>query len=337
MRCGQLDKRPDMIMKWKGLFALVLGCSCVLVFALYAYTELDQTPIWTQVRRALQQKAPAVYVPSVTRLSGVTVPRDLITLPIHPIALPTRRTNLSLAINMVILPFLKYGAPGNATVVREIDYKLCLKKNLAHPLVQYIHLLTLNATNTIATFKEFTGNSKLVISEVASINNAGDVFEYISKNLLGKDAMFATADIYLGEGFDIVDPAIMDEQKIIYAISRHSAPEQDTMCDGKKDYHSNDMCRRYISSHDSFLFRLHETLSEEFYYYMNFTFPTPGTEGRLIWTFVNVLKYCVLNPCSILQTFHFHCSQLRTNIYRPHLDLKKHFKNKPPSESLYCS
>ena len=278
-------------------------------------------------RRALPILLPGFAMPSTTPTKGC-------------VTVPTRspaRTNVSLAINMVVLPFLKYGVSGNATLERERDYKLCLKKNLAHPQVQYVHLLTLNATNTQLTFKEFAGNRKLVISEVESISNAGDTFEYISKNLLGRDAMFATADIYLGEGFDKIDPAIMAEQNIMYAISRHTAPEQDTMCvETEKDYHANDMCKKYINSHDAFLFRLHEPLSDKFFHHMNFTFPTPGTEGRLIWTFVNVLKYCVLNPCSILQIFHFHCSQLRTNRQRAHLGTKEYFRTKRPSECLYC-
>ena len=251
---------------------------------------------------------------------------------------PARDNGSALAINMVILPFLRYGASAKATLERERDYKVCLKKNLAHPQVQYIHLLTTNATNMQATFKEFTNNSKLIISQVKSVHNAGDVFKYISQNLLGRDAMFANADIYLGDGFDKIDPAIMDKQKIMYAISRHTSPEQYTMCGNKKkDYHWNDMCKKYINSHDAFLFRLHEPLINEFFQYTNFTFPTPGTEGRVIWTFVNVLKYCVLNPCSILNTFHLHCSQLRTNQSRRHLDTKKHFLTRRPSANLYCS
>ena len=255
-----------------------------------------------------------------------------------PSCSPASRNGSVLAINMVMMPFLSYGAATNATLERERDYKVCLKKNLAHPQVQYIHLLTTNATKMQTAFKEFTNNSKLIIIEVESVNNTGDVFRYISQNLLGRDAMFANADIYLGDGFDKIDPAIMAEQNIMYAISRHSAPEQNTLCGNKKkDYHSNDMCKKYITSHDAFLFRLHEPLANEFFRYTNFTFPTPGTEGRVMWTFVNVLKYCVLNPCSILDTFHFHCSQLRTNKDRSHLDSRTQFHRTPPSAKLYCS
>ena len=47
-----------------------------------------------------------------------------------------------------------------------------------------------------------------------------DPFEYFSLHLVGKDAMYANADIYLGDGFDLVDPEVMSHQNIMYALSR---------------------------------------------------------------------------------------------------------------------
>jgi hypothetical protein len=245
----------------------------------------------------------------------------------------------SLAINMVIMPFLRYGAKEDTTLEREEEYKLCLRKNLAHPSVQHIHLLTIDSTDTQKKFKEFTSNIKLVVSEIKRIHRARDIYEYVSRNLLRKDVMIVNADIALGSGFDKIDAAVMDQQNIMYAISRHLAPEHDSKCrkDKSNQGNPNDMCENYIGSHDAFMFRLDEPLTEEFLQHMDFPYPNPGMEGRMIWSFENVLKYCVLNPCSILKTFHYHCSQLRTYTSKPRLNSSERYTVKSPSSHyLYC-
>ena len=91
-----------------------------------------------------------------------------------------------IAIHLVIIPYLKYGASLHATLEREKDYKLCLERNLAHPQVQQVHMLTTNHTDTQERFKDYTNNSKLVISEVESVESARDPWEYISKHLIHK-------------------------------------------------------------------------------------------------------------------------------------------------------
>lgn len=244
--------------------------------------------------------------------------------------------NGSLAINMVIVPFLRYGASGDATLEREKDYKLCLERNLAHPQVQRVHILTTNATDALVRFQDFTGSSKLVISELKSVDRLRDIFVFISRNLLGRDVMLANADIYLGKGFDKINPTTMDQQNIMYSLSRLMAPEHDAMC-GKtsEKYYFKDLCHKYIGSHDVFLFRLHKPLPQEFFRNVDFDFPSNGMEGRVNWSFMNVLKYCVLNPCTILEIFHYHCSDLRTNIYKPRLRKGEHVRV-PPSDNMYC-
>ncbi len=133
-------------------------------------------------------------------------------------------TTASLSIHMVVVPFLRYHASNEAILEREKDYKLALQKNLAHPLVKCVHLLTTNFTETSERFKNVSNNSKLLVSEVESVDLARDPFDYISKHLLGRDVIFATADVYLGAGFDRVDPVVMDRKKIMYSVSRHVSP-----------------------------------------------------------------------------------------------------------------
>ena len=218
----------------------------------------------------------------------------------------SRSQNGSLSIHMVVVPFLNFNITNERIEAREAEYKHVLQKNLAHPLVQCVHLLTTNYTETAQRFKDLTGRSRMLVSEVGSIDLARDPFEYISKNLLGRDAMFANADIYLGKGFERVDPTLMDKEKIVYALTRRVA--QEDRCGAERSYTDTDKCMeaKYIGSHDVLFFRLHEPLSEEFLEPLGFDLVSPGIENVLIWLFRKRLKYCPLNPCSVLEAFHYH-------------------------------
>ena len=240
-----------------------------------------------------------------------------------------------LSIHMVIVPYLRYNASKEAIIEREKDYKFVLQKNLAHPLVQCVHLLTTNYSETYERFKDVGNSSKMLISEVKSVNKARDPWDYISDRLLGRDVMFATADIYLGSGFEKIDPITMDREKIMYAISRHVAPEYYDTCNGtcKRCF---DRCSNYTSSYDGFLTRLHKPLSEQFLLQLEFNQVRFGMENRLIWLFMNVLKYCVISPCKILNIFHYHCSQVRNNVHMKALPRKEKRARVYPSNNLYC-
>ena len=284
-----------------GWLTLLFSCAAVLLLQNRHWGDNLQPLVIEIVNRTSED----MEATSVTPLS-INVPVAF--------SITEERTTSSLAIHMVIVPFLRYGADENATLEREMDYKLCLTHNLAHPQVQQVHIITINSTDASVRFREFTNNSKLVIAEVKSVDVARDPWDYISQNLVGKDVMFANADIYLGKGYDKIDPVIMNQQKIMYSLSRHVAPEHYVLCKKKSSrYYFQDLCSWYKGSHDVFLFRLHEPLPEEFYQKLPFNLVSYGMENRVISLFQNVLKYCVLNPCSILEIFHYHCSSLRNN------------------------
>ena len=214
-----------------------------------------------------------------------------------------------LSINLVIIPYLHYNTSDEAILEREKEYKTVLQRNLNHDLISHVHLLTTNAQETLQRFNDLPNQNKLVVSEVKSIDLARDPFEYISRNLVGKDVMFASADIYLGRGFDRVDPLVMSHQKIMYALSRRVAQEEKCNIGS---YSGTDMClEKYIGCHDVFLFRLTEPLPELFLKELEFDLTSLGIENVVIWLFQNKLKYCTLNPCTILETFHLHCSNVR--------------------------
>ena len=211
-----------------------------------------------------------------------------------------------LSIEMVVIPFLRYKTVEKAILEREQEYKTALQRNLDHTFVSHIHVLTTDASWTRQRLSDLTNNGKLIVAEVKSIDMARDPFEYISHNLVGKNVIFASADIYLGGGFDRVDPVVLSQTKIMYALTRRT-PKMDKC-------QTEDLClkSKYIGCHDVFLFHLTEPLSENgFLRDLQFDMVSPGIENIVIWLFKYRLKYCVLNPCALLETFHLHCSSVR--------------------------
>ena len=236
-----------------------------------------------------------------------------------------------LSIHMVIVPFLMYNASNEAILEREKEYKFVLQRNLAHPRVQCIHILTTNYGETFQRFKDVENSNKMLISKVKSVEKARDPWDYISDRLLNKDVMFASADIYLGSGFDKIDSTAMEKDKIMYSISRHVAPEH---CG--KTSKNRDICSHYMGSHDGFLLHLREPLPEQILLQLDFDLVRFGMECRVNWLFVKVLNYCVLNPCSILNLFHYHCSDLRTNVTKNPVSHTHRYHWIRPSKNLSC-
>ena len=209
-----------------------------------------------------------------------------------------------------------------------------LKSNLNHNFVKKVHLLTTNTEETTRRLENFglSGHNKLLIVEVNSIEKMQDAFAYISHNLVGTDVVFLNADIYLGNGFDRVDPVVMRENKIVYSLTTQSKKEESCgevdRCLGMWFYHG---------SHDAFLFHLSEPFSVSFLEHLDYLLPSSGMENVLIWLFKTKLKHCVLNPCSILEMFHLHCSNLRNHIKRVRVATSVNNGLSPFTKELVCT
>ena len=228
------------------------------------------------------------------------------------------KTDNFLSIEMVVVPFLRYNTTEKAILEREEEYKTVLQRNLDHGLVSHIHVLTTDASWTRQRLSDLTNHGKLIVAEVKSIDMTRDPFDYISRNLVGKDVIFASADIYLGHGFDLVNPVVLSQKKIMYALTRQISKQDKCQ--------PVDLCleKKYIGCHDVFLFHLTEPLSEnDFLRDLQFDLVSPGIENIVIWLFHNRLKYCVLNPCAILETFHLHCSGLRNKGGKPRVNIDR--------------
>ena len=241
----------------------------------------------------------------------------------------------TLKMDLVIVPY--FTAIGNVSEEvlseREKEYVTVLQRNLRHDLVRCIHVLTTNAEEIWQHLKKFDlpKNNKLLISEVKSIEMMRDVFEYISRNLVGRDVMFVNADIWLGNGFDRIDPQVMHRQRIMYTLTRQVTEEE--MC---APNNGNFCMNHYTGSHDSFLFHVTEALPESALKHLNYRISSLGIENVLIWVFQKQLKYCTLNPCTILETFHFHCSRIHNHEHWPRVNNARNTGLSPFTKSLVC-
>ena len=169
----------------------------------------------------------------------------------------------------------------------------------------------------------------MFIAKRKSLKHTRSIYEYISENLVGVDVMFLNGDIYLGGGFDRVDPIVFRKNKIMYTLTRQVKEEE--KC-GEVD-----KCRemKYEGSHDTFLFHLTEPIPDSALQHLNFKFAYWGVENVVMWMFQHKLGYCLLNPCTILETFHLHCTNLR-NPNRKRVNNDNNTGLAPFTDSLVC-
>ena len=239
-----------------------------------------------------------------------------------------------LKMELVVVPYFSYNVSKDRLLEREKEYVTVLQRNLNHDLVHHVHVLTTDAEETWQRLKkyEMPNQYKLIVSKLKSVDLMRDIFDYISLNLVGKDVMFLNADIYLGSGFDRVDPVAMRRQKIMYTLTRHVAEEES--CGNR----AHGYCQgRYSGSHDSFLFHLHEPIPESALKQLNYKLASLGMENVLIWVFQRKLNYCTLNPCTILVVFHLHCSEVRNHQNNPRANHGGNTGMSPFTEKLVCN
>ena len=239
----------------------------------------------------------------------------------------------ALEMDLVVSPYFHYDASDEALRQREMEYMIALQRNLNHNFVRRIHILTTNAEELTRRLEKFelSSQSKLLVIELKRIVMTRDVFEYISQNLIGSNVMFLNGDIYLGSGYNCVDPTIMRESRIMYALTRQAKEEESC---GESDYCFES---QYRGSHDAFLFHLTEPFPQSALEHLEFLHPSLGMENIIIWIFKTKLKYCVLNPCSILEVFHLHCSALRNYIDIDRVNDESNSGLSPFTKDLVCN
>ena len=204
-----------------------------------------------------------------------------------------------------------------------------LQNNLHHPLIAKVHILAEDA-DILMDFliKKKTNLQKIVVHNNGKVATMRDIFQYISENLVNKTSIFANGDIYLGDGFDRVNTTLMRDERIMYALTRHHAPERNC----SEEFSCN---KPYVGSHDTFMVHLTEPIPHAFLKELEYEMSFWGSENRLMWVFRDKMDFCVLNPCNIFKTFHYHCSGFRNN--RTRVNLKRKDALAAPTGNMTCS
>ena len=226
---------------------------------------------------------------------------------------PTANAVTPLSIHLVIVLFRNI-SNDTKVLFRQQEQATVLQRNLNHPLISSIHVMTADKEDMEEYLRglELPNRHKIVVVESKQWDMVRGIFQYISDNLVGKDAMYANGDIYLGKGFEKVDANVLSSRNILYSLTRLGKQEESCKM---KDYCGGDL--DYVGSHDVFLFHLKEPLPEEALKVLEYEIWSYGTENVLMGVFKRLLYYCILNPCKILETYHLHCSELR------HTDAKR--------------
>ena len=199
-------------------------------------------------------------------------------------------------------------------LLRQTEYTEVLSKNLAHPEVSQIHLLyeSEQTHRYIAGLNLTDPCGKLHYSPLGHRMKYRDAFEYGNGAAFrGKMVMIMNADIYLGQGFDLIaDP---DLTNTVFALTRHEqnpGPAWEGKC-------GLDLCEHYRNakggylSHDAFLFL--SPIRPEFPPRVDFLPNLMGAENVVVHE-LKKLGYRLANPCKTLWTYHHHCSNVRPDL-----------------------
>ena len=215
------------------------------------------------------------------------------------------------------------------THVRAKEEIYAMRRNLQHPLVVSMHIIAANEKR----MEEFLKKEEIQDQNIIIYNNRRpptmkEIFQYINDNFVNKTVIFSNGDIYIGSGFDKLNHTAMLEQRIMYALTRQHAPEGNCS-------ESQAVCAApYIASHDTFVLHLSAPIPGNVLNELDYQLGSWGAENKLMWAFQTKLNFCVLNPCSILETYHYHCSNIRYRRTRIN-------KNKkvlcPPTLKLTCN
>ena len=188
--------------------------------------------------------------------------------------------------------------------------------NLNHPHLKTLYIFVEFYESMVFLHKlNFNNSENLVIQWINKTITVIDTMMYISKCFQGHIVAMIHQDNRIGKGFEKVNPNVLINNKLMYALTRHPAYE---LC-----YHSwsSASCRTYkvfVGSHDTFIFHVKE-FAENDLEFINVTKAEnneAGMENIFIWMFRKKLGYRVINPCLVLKVHHEHCVPIRKTTRR---------------------
>ncbi|XP_031568989.1 uncharacterized protein LOC116303566 isoform X1 [Actinia tenebrosa] len=218
----------------------------------------------------------------------------------------TRPTSNIGFLHLVIqFPLLSNASSNDTAFVRErqLEYIQTLQINLAHPLVKRVHILCEDDQAMRFIKHHFKLNAqKIILKNIGHQLLYSDSLAYVSKQLLFETCIIMHADIYIGKGFERLDPNIL-KQGTIYALTRHEDREQMKACPGLEDFCDTP----FRGSHDAFVMHLVRPLPDEVLSKMNYRPNLAGAENVFIYMLETYGHFRFKNPCSILYIIHNQC------------------------------
>ena len=184
-----------------------------------------------------------------------------------------------------------------------------LESNLQHPNIASIHILVREweSVQFLRSLDLVNGENMIIQFVNESVTMKMQLI-YASKCLKGNIVSISHQDNMFGAGWDRLQPNILKENKILYALTRHSA--WNSNCTAAKSYVCDDGAK-YVGSHDTFVFYVQNITTSKLKPLDLVTPNLNGMENVLMWLFRDVLGYKLLNPCKILFVHHQHCVSIR--------------------------
>ena len=191
---------------------------------------------------------------------------------------------------------------------RQLEIEEVLQRNLNNTLVTSVHLLV-NQPSAEQRLRElsFHNKHKIVVGRIEALPKYKDFFVYVNEKLLHRLVVMLNMDIYIGEGFELLNRTFFVRNNISYMLTRNLRQERRCNMHGQSSY-----CRRgFGGSLDTYVFVLTRRLDESELSELDYNANALRAEYRLVWVFRHRLNKKLLNPCLILKTYHSHCVKIR--------------------------
>ncbi|KAK6165499.1 hypothetical protein SNE40_022418 [Patella caerulea] len=236
-----------------------------------------------------------------------------------------------LLIDPVIMNSSSYSKyPREKMEERLAEYITCLDRTLSHRYVSNVHFLydqpqIISYIQTHVT----TNLKKLIFHKVNDSSLSSIAYEFVFSNLNGRLVMVNQADVYPGHGLDLISKDVVVSNKLMYALTRHGRMEK--KCDMRGTTCTD---KGYRGSHDTYIFVPQGKLLPAAWKALNHRSSTLGIDNVILWTFKNILKYKVMNPCKVITMFHYHCSGVRPTAAAKRINNNKNSGMSGPTDKL---
>ena len=120
---------------------------------------------------------------------------------------------------------------------RQIEIEETLQRNLDHPSVANVHLLvTQESAEKRLMSLPLHNKHKIIVQRITMMPKYRDFFEYANEKLQNRIVVFMNMDIYLGEGFQLINKTFLVEKKVCYALTRSGRVELRCNMTGSRRY-----------------------------------------------------------------------------------------------------